>query len=85
MEPESAILGPQGGRKETLAPGRLHLEPGIGAHPQGRVGGTEAGAVDARFLVGIGGQAKAHAVVEPVLALAAEGAASSWSKPGVYS
>src|SRR5207249_10896061 len=71
-EPEPPVVGPQRAGNETFAPARLHLEPGIGALPQGQVSGAEL-AVDVPFLVGVGGQAEPYVVAEPVVALAAGG------------
>src|SRR6516225_7408448 len=71
LEPESAIIGLQRGREETRGAACLHLEPGIGAFPQGQVCGAEvAGAVS---LVGVGREAELHVVVKPVTALTADG------------
>src|SRR5262249_27785532 len=70
METESAIIGPQRPRDETLGLTRLHLEPRIGAHPQSQVSSAEV-AVAVALLVAVGGQAKPHMIVDPVVALAA--------------
>src|SRR4030095_440409 len=72
MEPESAIIGPLQSGEETLAPGGLHLEPGIGALTKGQVCGAEAVA-GVPFPVRVGGQAEPHVVIDPQLAPAADG------------
>src|SRR6516225_6464862 len=71
LKPESAIIGLQRGGEETRAAPCLQLEPGIGALPQGHVCGAEvASGVPP---VGISRQAEPHIVVEPVMALTADG------------
>src|SRR5262249_26333059 len=57
LESESAISRLQRCGDQTLAPARLHLEKGIGTHPQGHVRGAQV-AVGIPFLVAVGGQAK---------------------------
>src|SRR6516225_8818095 len=71
LEPESAIIGSERGGEETRAAASLDLEPGIAAFPQGQVCGAEVtGAVP---LVGVSREAEPHVVVEPVIALTADG------------
>src|SRR5262252_217047 len=71
LKPESAIVGLQRGGEQTRAATGLQLEKGIGALPQGQVCGAKVARVVSS--VGIGRQAAPHIIVEPVMALAADG------------
>src|SRR5260370_23398561 len=73
LKPESAIIGLQRGGEETRAAACLQLEPGIGALPQGQVCGAEIAVAGGAPFVGIGREAEPYMVVQPVMALTADG------------
>src|SRR5258707_261731 len=73
LKPESAIIGLQRGREETRAAACLQLEPGIGTLPQGQVCGAEIAVAGGAPFVGISREAEPYMVVQPVMALTADG------------